>query len=194
MPEEINVGEQIKKLRDERSLSLEQTAKQTGISAVELSQIEDHMISPSLGTLITLSKTLKVPMGYFFDEEPDEPFCLVRAGQRKSVSRFASTEGLSYGYSYQSLGSAKNRKMEPFLVTLTPSEVVAVSPSRHAGEEFFFVLEGEVEVKLDDYTTVLTAGDSIYYDSNITHVVSCYNGQSAKILAVIWPEEEMMIF
>ncbi len=194
MPEEINVGEQIKKLREERSLSLEQTAKQIGISAAELSQIEDHMISPSLGTLMTLSKTLKVPMGYFFDEEPDEPFCLVRADQRKSVSRFASTDGLSYGYSYQSLGSAKNRKMEPFLVTLTPPEIGEVSPSRHAGEEFFFVLEGEVEVKLDDYTTVLTVGDSIYYDSNISHLVSCHKGQSAKILAVIWPEEEMMIF
>ena len=194
MPEDIRVGERIKKLREERSLTVEQVAGQTGLSVAELIQIEDHMISPSLGTLITLAKILKTPMGYFFDEDAEKPFSLVRAHQRKSISRFASTEGLSYGYSYQSLGSAKNRKMEPFLVTLTPTQVEEVSPNRHAGEEFFFVLEGEVQIDLDGHRSVLSPGDSIYYDSNIPHLVSCHKGRRAKIIAVIWPEEEMIIF
>ena len=194
MTEDIKVGEKIKKLREEKSISPEKLAGKIGISPAELTEIEDQMISPSLGMLINLSKALKVPMGLFFDEEPEEPFCLVRAGERKSVSRFASVDGLSYGYTYESLGSAKNRKMEPFLVTLTPPEALEIAPNRHAGEEFIFVLEGQVEVELDGHKEVLSPGDSIYYDSNIPHVVSSCGDHKAKIVAVISSEEEMIIF
>lgn len=193
--EDVRVGEMVKKLREDKAMSLEDVAKLTGLSTSVLSQIENHMVSPPLGTLIRLAKALDVPVGYFFAEESDEPFCLVRCGEAKATSRFASTEGLSYGYSYESLGSTKkDRKMEPFVVTLTPSDVPHVDPNQHAGEEFIYVLEGEVEVKLADHTDILKPGDSIYYDSNIPHVVACHGGKPARIVAVIWPGEEMMIF
>ena len=111
------------------------------------------------------------------------------------VSRFASTGGKSYGYSYESLGYCKkDAKMEPFIVTLNPPDVAEVEPNCHTGEEFIFVLEGEVEVRLGDHTDVLHPGDSIYYDANIPHVVACLGEKESRILAVIWPGEEMMIF
>jgi quercetin dioxygenase-like cupin family protein len=145
-------------------------------------------------TLIRLAKSLEVPVGTFFADEPEAPFCLVRKDERKVTSRFASTEGLSYGYDYESLGYAKkDRQMEPFVVTLKPAEVPHVDPNQHTGEEFIFVLEGKVEIKLADHTDVLEPGDSIYYNSNIPHVVSCHGTEPARILAVIWPGEEMTI-
>ena len=193
--EDVRVGEKIKKLREDQALSLDDVAKRSGISASILSQLENHMVSPPLGSLVRLAKALQVPVGSFFADEPEAPFCLVRANERKVSSRFASTEGLSYGYAYESLGFAKkDRKMEPFVVTLNPPEVPHVDPNQHAGEEFIFVLEGEVEIKLADHTDVLKPGDSIYYNSNLPHVVSCHGDQPAKILAVIFPGEEMMIF
>ncbi|HUT52734.1 MAG TPA: cupin domain-containing protein [bacterium] len=193
--EEVKVGEKIKQVREDKALRLEDVAKRTGLAPSVLSQIENHMVSPPLGTLIRLAKALEVPVGLFFAEEPEEPFCLVRAQERKVVSRFASTEGLNYGYAYESLGYAKkNRRMEPFVVTLNPPEVPQVDPNQHAGEEFIFVLEGEVEIILGDHNDVLRPGDSIYYDSNIPHVVKCYGDKQARIVAVIWPGEEMMIF
>jgi len=186
--EEVKVGEKIKQVREDKALRLEDVAKRTGLAPSVLSQIENHMVSPPLGTLIRLAKALEVPVGLFFAEEPEEPFCLVRAQERKVVSRFASTEGLNYGYAYESLGYAKkNRRMNP-------PEVPQVDPNQHAGEEFIFVLEGEVEIILGDHNDVLRPGDSIYYDSNIPHVVKCYGDKQARIVAVIWPGEEMMIF
>jgi transcriptional regulator with XRE-family HTH domain len=193
--EDVKVGERIKKIREDKSISLEDAARRAGLSSADLSKIEDHMVSPHLGALVRLSKALDVPLGYFFADEPDEPFCLVRRDEREVVSRFASTEGQSYGYSYEALGyTKKDRKMEPFVVTLTPPEVPQIDPNQHAGEEFIYILEGEVEVKLGDSTDVLRPGDSIYYDSNIPHVVACHGDKPAKIVAVIWPGEEMMIF
>ena len=192
--QDVKVGEKIKMVREDQALTLEQVAKRAGLSPSVLSQIENHMVSPPLGTLIKLAKALKTPVGTFFAEEPEEPFCLVRANERKIVSRFASTEGVSYGYEYESLGFAKkDRKMEPFVVTLRPAEVPHIDPNQHAGEEFIFVLSGEVEIRLADHTDVLLPGDSIYYDAGIPHVVACHGTQEAKIVAVIWTGEEMVI-
>jgi len=195
--EEVKVGEKIKQLREDKAMSLDEAARHAGISSSVLSQIENHMVSPPLGTLVRLAKALKVPVGEFFEEHCDEkePFCLVRSDERKVTSRFASTEGLSYGYSYEALGYAKkDRKMEPFVVTLTPPEVPQADPNQHVGEEFIFVLEGEVDVKLGDHTDTLKAGDSIYYDSNIPHFVQCHGDKPARIVAVIFTGEEVVIF
>jgi quercetin dioxygenase-like cupin family protein len=76
--------------------------------------------------------------------------------------------------------------MEPFLVTLEPATLKTSKTSVHEGEEFIFVLEGEMEVILGDHTDILYSGDSIYYDSNIPHRVQCHQDKVTRILAVLY--------
>jgi transcriptional regulator with XRE-family HTH domain len=196
MPDQnLRIGEKVKRLRGEKGMSIEDVSNKSGISAATLSGIEDHTISPPLGNIVSLAKVFQVTVGEFFGDSADSPFCIVRSDNRKTVSRFSSIDGKSAGYSYESLGHQKqNRQMEPFLVTLTPAEVFQVEPNQHEGEEIIFVLEGQVEVRLADHTDVLNPGDSIYYDSNLPHVVSCYGADQATILAVIYAKKEMLIF
>ncbi len=185
--EEIRVGEKIKTFRESRRLSLKDVADLTGFSTALLSQMENHLISPSLGTLVKLAKALGVRVGDFLGETKGEPFSIVRKDERKNVSRFASKDGVKYGYSYESLGHEKrDRHMEPFIVTLEPATVKASKTSVHDGEEFIFVLEGEMEVILGNHTDVLFPGDSIYYDSSIPHRVQCHQEKVTKILAVLY--------
>jgi transcriptional regulator with XRE-family HTH domain len=185
--EEIRVGEKIKQLREKKGLSLKEVADATGFSTALLSQMENHLVSPSLGSIIKLAKALEVRVGDFFGETQGEPFAIVRKDERKKVSRFASKEGVSYGYSYESLGfEKKDRRMEPFIVTLEPATLKTSKTSAHEGEEFIFVLEGEMEVILGNHTDILYPGDSIYYDSNIPHRVQCHQGKVARILAVLY--------
>ena len=73
--------------------------------------------------------------------------------------------------------------MEPFLVTMMPTDFGELSS--HDGQEFLFVLEGEIRVQVGDDVEVLRQGDSIYYDSSCPHLVKCYKKKPAKILAVI---------
>ena len=187
MTEDLKVGEKIKLLREKKKLSLPDLAQKSGFSSAILSQIENHMISPPLGTIIKLAKALEVEPGYFFKEKPKSPYVIVRKDERVSVSRVASKEGVSYGYSYESLGAdKKDRKMEPFIVTLDPESVKKPAQSTHDGEEFIFVLEGEMEVTLGDHSDVLAAGDSIYYSSTIPHRVGAKGNAPAKILAVLY--------
>ena len=185
--QELKVGEKIRELREKKGLSLQELANRTGYSSAILSQIENHLISPPLGALIKISKALEVRVGTFFGDEPGEPYAIVRKDERKLISRFASKEGVSYGYSYESLGFDKrDRHMEPFLITLEPATVKSEKLSTHEGEEFIFVLEGEMEAILGSHKDILYPGDCIYYDSTIPHKVQCHRDVPARILAVIW--------
>jgi len=185
--EEIRVGEKIKVLRERKGLSLKDLADSTGFSTALLSQMENHLVSPSLGTMIKLARAMGVKVGDFLGETEGEPFTIVRKDERKNVSRFASKDGVKYGYSYESLGfDKKDRHMEPFIVTLEPATVKAMKTSVHEGEEFIFVLEGEMEVILGNHTDVLYPGDSIYYDSTIPHRVQCHQDKITRILAVLY--------
>jgi transcriptional regulator with XRE-family HTH domain len=185
--EELRVGEKIRELREKKGLSLQDMANRTGYTSALLSQVENHLISPPLGALIKIAKALEVKVGTFFGEEPRASCAIVRRDERKHISRFASKEGVSYGYSYESLGfDKKDRQMEPFLVTLEPATVKSEKLSTHDGEEFIFILEGEMEVILGGHKDVLHPGDSIYYDSTIPHKVQCHRDIPTKILAVIW--------
>ena len=184
---EISVGEKIRLLRDQKGLSLKDVADRTGFSTALISQMENHLVSPSLGTLIKLAKALEVKVGDFLGEGHEEPFAIVRKDERKTVSRFASKEGVKYGYAYESLGfDKKNRHMEPFIVTLEPATLKTSKTSTHEGEEFLYVLEGEMEVILENHTDVLYPGDSIYYDSTIPHRVQCHQEKVTRILAVLY--------
>jgi quercetin dioxygenase-like cupin family protein/DNA-binding XRE family transcriptional regulator len=196
MPEKnIKIGEKIKSLRIKKGMSTADVSQNSGISEAIITGIEDHTISPPLGNIISLANVFQVTVGDLFGDSADSPFCIVRSDDRKTVSRFTSTDGKSGAYNYESLGHQKqNRHMEPFLVTLSPVEVPQLEPNQHVGEEIIFVLEGQVDVMLSDHTDILNPGDSIYYDSNLPHIVSCHGEKPATILAVIYAEKEMLIF
>ena len=187
----IPVGERIKRVREEGGLSLQELADRTGYSSALLNQVENHLVSPPLGALHKIAHALGVRIGDLWGEPDGEPFTIVRKGDRRQVSRFASKEGVAYGYTYESLGfGKKGRHMEPFLITLEPPTVKELKPSVHEGEEFLFVLSGKMEVLLAGHQDVLEPGDSILYDASVPHRVSSSGGEPAQVLAVIWSPED----
>ena len=191
---DMKIGERIRSLRRARGLSLVELSEQSGIAEETLYGIEGNMISPPLGNIVSLAKLFEISVGEFFGEGGDAPYCVVRSDDRKTISRFNSNDGKSSSYGYASLGyKTKNRHREPFLVTLAPTEVKDVEPNQPIGEEILFILEGKVEVRLLDQTEILSAGDSIYYDSTMPHVVLCHGNEPATMLAVIYAKEEIII-
>ncbi len=182
----VEVGKRIKELREELKLSLQELAERSGFSSALLSQFENHMVSPPLGVLVKLAPALGTGVGELLGDNPQSAVALVRAGERPVVSRVASDTGVSLGYTYEALGAGmKGRRMEPFVITLEPSAVKEKHLSVHEGEEFLFVLEGEMEVRLVENTDVLLPGDSLYFNSSTPHHVSCHGSAPARVLAVL---------
>ena len=81
--EEVRVGEKVKVLREQKGFSLKELADLTGFSTALLSQMENHLVSPSLGTMIKLAKALGVKVGDFLGETEGEPFAIVRKDEGK---------------------------------------------------------------------------------------------------------------
>jgi quercetin dioxygenase-like cupin family protein/DNA-binding XRE family transcriptional regulator len=185
-----SVGERVRRVREEKNLTLQDVAERTGLDSEFLEGIETEMVSPPLGVLIRLAKALDMKLGRFISTGEVKPFTVVRKDERRVISRYTSAQEDQYGYTYESLApDKKDRHMEPFVVTLVPSKA-RTDVSSHAGQEFIYVLEGAMEVTLEDHTEVLHPGDSIYYDSNVPHLVTCHGGQETTILAVLYTEED----
>lgn len=185
---QVNVGERVKRVREERELTLQDISQRTGLDVAFLEQVEDGNVAPPLGIVIKLAKALDLKMGYFISGEEDRPYTIVRKNDRKVVSRYSSKEGEYYGYGYESLAPhKKDRHMEPFLVSLEPSKTDE-ERSAHDGQEFIYVLEGAMEVRLGEEIYVLEPGDSIYYDSTVPHLVKNHGSDVTRILAVLYSE------
>lgn len=184
----VNVGERVRKVREGRGLSLEDISQRTALDVELLKQIEEGSVAPPLGTVIKLAKALEMKMGYFISGEPNLPYTIVRRTDRRVVSRYDSKKGKHYGYEYESLAPhKKDRHMEPFMVTLAPS-ATEEERSSHDGQEFIYVLEGKMEVRLEEEIHVLEPGDAIYYESTVPHLVKCHGDQRTRILAVLYAE------
>lgn len=187
MARSIQVGKRIRDLREDAGLTLQELAERSGYSSALLSQFENHMVSPPLGALIKLSRVLNVEVGDFLGEIADQNFVLVRKDEREIVSRVASRDGVSLGYTYEALGlGLKDHHMKPFVVTLEPVSIREKHLSVHEGEEFIYVLDGRMKIRLGDHTDILEPGDSIYFKCTTPHHVTCEGDQPSKILAVIY--------
>jgi transcriptional regulator with XRE-family HTH domain len=176
-------GEKLRASREKAGFSLEELAARTGIERDALAQLEAGEAMLPLGQLIKLSKALSLRMADVISTG-EEAFTIVRSDQRRSFARFGKAREASHGYEYESLASGKkDRQMEPFIVTLRPSS--ADEFSSHDGQEFIYVLEGEMEVVVNDTREVLKPGDAIYYDSTSMHLLKAHGDKPAKILAVL---------
>ena len=179
-----SVGEKIRKARKEKGISIEELSSRTGFSVEMLSNLEKQKASPQIGTIIRLAKALKTVFGTLTSDQEDKNYSVVRQGERKVVARHASQKG--HNYSYMSLASDVNKRhMETFIVKLEAQDSFE-ELSIHDGEEFIFVIEGEVKLRIEDKIEILSAGDSIYYFSNIPHQVSSNISGPTYILAVIY--------
>jgi transcriptional regulator with XRE-family HTH domain len=184
---ELNIGRKIRKLRKEERLTLQELSDLSGLSKPLLSQIENDQVIPPLATLLKIAKGLKVGIHFFFEEEEDrQKFVLLRKADLKS-SRRRSGNDLPQSYLYHSLAPGLRQKsMEPFLVEFEAGDWNDTLLYRHDGEEFIYLLEGELEFHYGQEIMILKTGDSIYYDSSEAHGYISLGSEKAKAVAVLY--------
>lgn len=189
---ELEIGRKVRRLRQEQRLTLQQLAEATGLSKPLLSQVENDQVIPPLATLLRIAKALRVSLHHFFQDEGDSEKCiLVRAGDRRpQPRRAAGGDPSAPPYSYHSLAAGKRlRNMEPFLVEFDArdwSEEMLVS---HQGEEFLFLLEGELELHYGEQVMTMHAGDSVYYDSTEPHGYVAVGPARPRAVAVVYSRD-----
>ena len=182
------VGAKIKALRETREISVAELAERTGLAEEQIARIEDNIDIPSLAPLIKIARALGVRLGTFLDDQDDHGAVVCRKQETSDTISFSnnSMDARTHMH-YRALSKSKaDRHMEPFIIDIDNTENLDYVLSSHEGEEFIFVMEGTVEVAHGKKKYVIEAVDTIYYDCIVPHHVHGYEGQAAKILAVVY--------
>ncbi|MDR3136124.1 MAG: XRE family transcriptional regulator [Coriobacteriales bacterium] len=184
-----SIGAKITELREALLLSPEDLAERCGCAVQVITDLEGGQLAPSLAPLIKITRALGVRLGTLLDDDENLGPVLTRANAYKGSTRLKGLETHSDAgeLSFFSLAEGKAaRHMEPFFISLEPSQDLEHSLSAHEGEEWLFALEGSLEIEYGKQLFILEPGDSIYYDSIVPHQVRSHNGQSARFVACVY--------
>ncbi|MFN8223665.1 MAG: cupin domain-containing protein [Gaiellales bacterium] len=162
--EAAGIGATLRRLRKERGLSLSDVAEPSGISASFLSLVENGKNDITIGRLIRLVQFYNVSIADLFPAPSPEDALIVR---RDELRRLHSPgEGIDVFL----LTGEGQRTMMPMYLEFEPGAGLA-EPGRHAGEEWVYVLEGELELVVNEnQPRLLRAGDSAYYSAELPHL------------------------
>lgn len=182
------VGEKIKSLREAKGITIEELAERSALALEQVTRIENNIDLPSLAPLIKIARVLGVRLGTFLDDQSELGPVVCRKSELTDSISFSNNAIQSRRHmQYHSLSKSKaDRHMEPFIIDVAATGETDFVLSSHEGEEFIMVLEGVMEISYGKHTFILEEGDSIYYDSIVPHHVHAFEGQAAKILAVIY--------
>jgi transcriptional regulator with XRE-family HTH domain len=188
---ELQIGFKIRRIRQERRMTLQALADATGLSKPLLSQIENEQVIPPLATLLRIAKAFRLPLQSFFQEEGSSARCvLTKAGESRKMLRRPVDDGHPVLYTYHSLAyGKKNRSLEPFLVEFDLGEWREEMMVSHEGEEFVFLLDGELELHYADQIFPMSPGDSVYYDSVERHAFIAKGQVRPRAVAVIFSRD-----
>ncbi|WYX35578.1 XRE family transcriptional regulator [Achromobacter xylosoxidans] len=177
------LAQRLRALRQARDWTLKQAALATGVSASTLSKIENGLLSPTYDNLIKIAAGLELDVAELFTASDAH-----MGTGRRSLSR--QGEGRQYEtpyYDHRLLCTAlSHKRMMPFHTRVKARSFEEFQDwSRHGGEEFVYVLEGEVELYTEFYEPArLKAGESFYIDSRMGHRVISLSKQDALVLWV----------
>jgi len=180
---EADIGKRIKSLRNEKRVTLETLAAQTGFTKGYLSKVEKSEKAPPVSTLGIVARALGVTISTLLGEDsPPSPLCLVRKNERPQITR----NGTNVGYSYEAVAHKfKNKMMDPFILTL-PVHPKKQIRYQHEGQEILFVLEGTMKFHHGAEELIAEEGDCVYFDSSIPHFGESVGNEPVKCFMVIF--------
>ncbi|MDX2370381.1 MAG: XRE family transcriptional regulator [Colwellia sp.] len=181
--EKATVGLQLKAIRTENKLTLEEASKRTGLARSTLSKIENEQISPTFSVMQKLAAGLDIELPQLFTK----PKKTKVTGRRDVTLNDQGRPHATLTYEHELLSTQlRNKKMMPYKSRVHARNFEHFGEwVRHEGEEFLLVLEGEVQLLTEFYEpATLVVGDSAYYDATMGHLVISTSKKDALILWV----------
>jgi len=190
----VTPGAALKSLRIERGWTLAHVSERTGVPTSTLSKVENGKTDLTMDRLLRISVALEVNVADVF-RSPVSSSPGLAARSRRSVTR--ADEGIAvaslYGdYSYLAQ-DLLDKQVMPIIAEIRARTLAEFgSYHRHVGEEFIFVLDGELALHTDTYApTYLKKGDSIYFDATMGHAYISAGDGPCRLLLICAPGEPL---
>ena len=165
----MDIGAKLKELRILKGLTQEELADRAELSKGFISQLERDLTSPSIATLMDILQCLGTSIGEFFNETPEEQIVFGKTDYFEKHDLELKNEIKWI------IPNAQKNMMEPILLTLEPGgETYPDNP--HEGEEFGYVLQGNISIHIGSKTYKAKKGESFYFVSDKKHYLSSKAG------------------
>jgi len=175
-----DIGMRLAGLRDDMEISTADMAEKLGVDEETYIAYENGKKDFSFSFIYNAADILGVDvLDLISGNAPTISMCsMVKKGQGYSVNR-------GHDYDYKHLAyTFKNKKGEPFLVTITPDDKPPIMHG-HEGQEFNYVISGNMKLYIGDISYELSEGDSVYFDSSVPHAEVALGDKEAQFIAVV---------
>ena len=171
-------GAKLIKLRKAQGWSLEDLSQKTGQPPEHIQQVENDEIVPTVSFLLRISKALGVDPGTFLRDEEKA------AIQDQRAQAFIKR---TKNYYYQTLTpGAENEHLRAFMITIEPNQAHKPVAYKHEGEEFIYVMEGKLQLTLDQKVSRHKPGESVHFNSETPHKLKNIGKETTKCLVVLY--------
>ncbi|MGM9614214.1 MAG: helix-turn-helix domain-containing protein [Oscillospiraceae bacterium] len=157
------IGDNIKAIREQKKLTLEAAAKQTGVSRSMLAQIEKGDVNPTISVLWKIANGYKVSFTSLMDDRMQAPL-VIRAAD---ISPLMEDEGKYMNY--PAFPFQEDRLFETYRIQIEPGGFLQAQPHMAGTEEYITVFAGEVEIWAGQNAFRLAEGDSLRFKADEEH-------------------------
>lgn len=182
-PDGTALGKMIRDARKEMGLTLEEAARSANIGRSTLSKIENNLTKPSFEIIRRLMQTLDLQTPQLFVQSGQTDI----SGRRDFTRRGEGEPQKTMTYDHELLcNELTSKSMLPYISTIKARDISEFeSWVRHRGEEFMYVISGELTLYTEHYRPLqMNAGDSVYYDSGMGHGCVSTGEDDANVLWV----------
>jgi len=164
----MELGRRIRFIRKEQKRTQEDIASIVGITKSMLSKIESGGAMPAVATLMKIATALGVRTADLLEDESNIGTILVTKDQYHTQDKWIDT---NKGYSFFPFASSKRDKlMQPYLFRAYKGTHNTHTFS-HMGDEFIYVISGEMNYQVGNIQYKLGSGDTLYFNSLEEHRV-----------------------
>jgi quercetin dioxygenase-like cupin family protein len=172
----VSVGKKIKEARTSKSITLNMLANETGFSIEKLKDIEEEREIPPVGAILRIARVLRIDSALLLEDEKSKINKRVQAYTERTEN---------YAYTTLTPG-AENKHIKAFRVSVPSMQDHKGVGYQHEGEEFVYVLSGNVEVTVGSNANRLSQGESLHFNSGIQHQLKNIGKDEAELLVVIY--------
>jgi transcriptional regulator with XRE-family HTH domain len=176
----MNIGEKIKLLRVTNGLTQEELANRCELSKGFISQVERDLTSPSIASLMDILECLGTNLKDFFNEKVEEKIVF------EKDDSFIQEDIENKNEIHWIVPNAQKNHMEPIMIIIDQGGQ-SIPQAPHEGEEFGYVLSGNIFVHIGNKKYKAKRGESFYFKPSMTHFISNSGNMKAKVLWICTP-------
>ena len=180
----MEIGKKIRELRKDKKITLVELSQMTGVAQATLSRIETGIMRGTVESHDKIARALGLTLSEFYGSLDDRVDKVIHQEESKRSpvtlrSGKVRCELLTH--------EAMKKKITPLLLTLEPKAETDAEKSELGVEKFYFILEGEVNVKIEKKEFILKEGETLYFDASLSHQIGNRGAKKARVFYAVSP-------